>query len=60
MVNNEVFSPNLNDDLKNMFLDLKDGAKIVSLKPFVNEGFKMNESNVSLSLPSSPSPWPFC
>lgn len=30
-----------------MFLDLKEGAKIVSLKPFVPEGFRMNESNVS-------------
>lgn len=46
LVNNEVFPPALNDDLKNMFLDLKDGARIVSLKPFVNEGFRMNESNV--------------
>lgn len=47
MVNNEVFPPSLNDDLKNMFLDLKEGARIVSLKPFVNEGFRMNDSNVS-------------
>jgi hypothetical protein len=30
-----------------MFLDLKEGAVIVSLKPFVPEGFRMNESNVS-------------
>ena len=34
-------------DLTHLFLDLKDGAKIVSLKPFVPESFKMNESNVS-------------
>lgn len=33
-----------------MFLDLKDGAKIVSLKPFVPEGFRMNESNVSSAI----------
>jgi H3 lysine-79-specific histone-lysine N-methyltransferase len=46
-VNNEVFPPSLNADLKNMFLDLKDGAKIISLKPFVNDGFRMNENNVS-------------
>lgn len=32
-----------------MFLDLKEGAKIVSLKPFVPEGFRMNESNVSIT-----------
>jgi H3 lysine-79-specific histone-lysine N-methyltransferase len=46
LVNNEVFPPSLNADLTNMFLDLKDGAKIVSLKPFVSPDFRMNESNV--------------
>jgi len=46
-VNNEVFPPSLNSDLTNLFLDLKEGAKIISLKPFVPESFKMNESNVS-------------
>ncbi|WVQ62521.1 uncharacterized protein L199_000663 [Kwoniella botswanensis] len=45
LVNNEVFPSSLNNDLTNMFLDLKDGAKIVSLKPFVQEGFRMNENN---------------
>ncbi|WRT63690.1 uncharacterized protein IL334_000613 [Kwoniella shivajii] len=45
LVNNEVFPPSLNMDLSNMFLDLKEGAKIVSLKPFVPEGWRMNESN---------------
>jgi hypothetical protein len=52
LVNNEVFPSSLNNDLTNMFLDLKDGAKIVSLKPFVPEGFRMNESNVRRSSPS--------
>lgn len=47
LVNNEVFPPSLNSDLTNLFLDLKEGAKIISLKPFVPESFKMNESNVS-------------
>jgi hypothetical protein len=47
LVNNEVFPPSLNVDLTHLFLDLKEGAKIVSLKPFVPETFKMNESNVS-------------
>lgn len=28
-----------------MFLDLKEGATIVSLKPFVPESFRLNESN---------------
>lgn len=46
-MNNEVFPPSLNADLTNMFLDLKEGAAIVSLKPFVPEAFKMNEANVS-------------
>ena len=40
-----------------MFLDLKEGAKIVSLKPFVPEGFRMNDSNVGPHpLPLSRSP----
>lgn len=47
LVNNEVFPSSLNVDLTNMFLDLKEGAVIVSLKPFGPETFKMNESNVS-------------
>jgi H3 lysine-79-specific histone-lysine N-methyltransferase len=46
LVNNEVFPSSLNIDLTNMFLDLKDGAQIISLKPFVPEGFRINESNV--------------
>ncbi|WVR03485.1 hypothetical protein IAU60_000476 [Kwoniella sp. DSM 27419] len=45
LVNNEVFPSSLNIDLTHMFLDLKEGATIVSLKPFVPEGFRMNESN---------------
>lgn len=47
LVNNEVFPSSLNIELTHLFLDLKDGAIIVSLKPFVNEGFRMNEANVS-------------
>ena len=47
LVNNEVFPPSLNADLTNLFLDLKEGATIVSLKPFVPDGFRMNESNVN-------------
>jgi H3 lysine-79-specific histone-lysine N-methyltransferase len=45
LVNNEVFPSSLNMDLTHLFLDLKEGATIVSLKPFVPEGFRMNESN---------------
>ncbi|KAK4686871.1 [histone H3]-lysine79 N-trimethyltransferase, partial [Tremellales sp. Uapishka_1] len=46
LVNNEVFPSSLNQDLSQLFLDLKDGARIVSLKPFVPDGFRMNDSNV--------------
>ncbi|KAK7213395.1 hypothetical protein V2G26_020573 [Clonostachys chloroleuca] len=35
LVNNKAFTPTLNDDLVRMFLDLKEGCKIVSLKSFV-------------------------
>jgi len=45
LVNNEVFPPSLNADLTNMFLDLRDGAMIVSLRPFVPDGFRMTENN---------------
>lgn len=47
LVNNEVFPSSLNMDLTHLFLDLKEGAVIVSLKPFVPDGFRMNEGNVS-------------
>ena len=36
LINNYVFSPETNESLSLMFLDLKDGAKVVSLKPFVH------------------------
>ncbi|ODO01958.1 histone-lysine N-methyltransferase, H3 lysine-79 specific [Cryptococcus wingfieldii CBS 7118] len=45
LVNNEVFPSSLNQTLCDMFLDLKDGAIIVSLKPFVEKGFRINSSN---------------
>jgi H3 lysine-79-specific histone-lysine N-methyltransferase len=35
LVNNEVFQETTNRDLVHLFLDLKDGCKIVSLKPFL-------------------------
>ena len=37
LVNNQAFTPQLNDSLVSMFLDLKSGCKIVSLKSFVHE-----------------------
>ncbi|ORX34694.1 S-adenosyl-L-methionine-dependent methyltransferase [Kockovaella imperatae] len=45
LVNNEVFPSTLNVDLTHLFLDLKDGAVIVSLQPLVSQSFKMSESN---------------
>lgn len=51
LVNNEVFSPELNDSLKYMFLDMKETAKIVSLKPFANESLRKSEFKVSLPSP---------
>ena len=40
LVNNQAFTPTLNEDLTNLFLDLKEGAKVVSLKSFKPEGHK--------------------
>ncbi|KAL7419409.1 Nucleosomal histone H3-Lys79 methylase [Cryptotrichosporon argae] len=45
LVNNEVFSSGLNGDLQNLFLDLKEGARIVSLKPFGQVDFRINDMN---------------
>ena len=45
LVNNQVFTPQLNDALTTLFLDLKDGCRIVSLKSFVPAGHKINVRN---------------
>ncbi len=47
LVNNEVFTPELNNDLVNLFLDLKDGCKIVSLKSFVPHNHKITSYNLN-------------
>ncbi|KXS97468.1 hypothetical protein AC578_7368 [Pseudocercospora eumusae] len=47
LVNNQAFTPALNDALLHMFLDLKEGCQVVSLKPFVPEGHKMSTRNYS-------------
>lgn len=47
LVNNQAFTPKLNEDLTNLFLDLKEGAKIVSLKSFVPHGHKISHKNLS-------------
>lgn len=46
LVNNQAFTPKLNDDLKRHFLDMKEGAQLVSLKGFVSEASKRNTGDV--------------
>ena len=46
LVNNQAFTPALNDKLRDMFLDLKNGCQVVSLKPFVPEGHKITTRNM--------------
>lgn len=45
LVNNQVFNPDLNQSLVDLFLDLKEGCKIVSLKTFVPDGHVINHYN---------------
>jgi len=47
LVNNEVFTPELNNDLVNLFLDLKEGCKVVSLKSFVPQNHKIRSYNLN-------------
>ncbi|KAB2576346.1 Histone methylation DOT1 [Lasiodiplodia theobromae] len=47
VVNNKAFSPQLNGALLDKFLDLKEGAKIVSLKPFVDPDHEIKSHNVN-------------
>ena len=46
LVNNQAFTPALNNKLRDMFLDLKPGCKVVSLKPFVPQGHKITMRNI--------------
>ena len=41
LVNNQAFLPKLNDNITTLLLDLKEGAKVVSLKSFVPSGWKL-------------------
>lgn len=45
LVNNEVFRPELNVSLVNLFLDLKEGCKVVSLKSFTAPNRKITSYN---------------
>lgn len=49
LVNNQAFTSQLNDNLINMFLDVKIGCKIVSLKTFVHDN-KIAENDVASSI----------
>ncbi|KAH6670241.1 histone-lysine N-methyltransferase [Plectosphaerella plurivora] len=46
LVNNQAFTPQLNDKLAYMFLDLKSGCKIVSLKSFLHADGVRNTNDV--------------
>lgn len=46
LVNNQAFTPELNENLISLFLDLKEGCKIVSLKSFVPSGHRITSRNL--------------
>lgn len=46
LVNNQAFTPELNEGLISLFLDLKEGCQIVSLKSFVPSGHKITSRNL--------------
>ncbi|KXH52795.1 histone methylation protein DOT1 [Colletotrichum nymphaeae SA-01] len=50
LVNNQAFTPQLNAELVNMFLDLKSGCKIVSLKSFVNDQGTRNANDIASNI----------
>lgn len=47
LINNQAFTPQLNTELVNHFLDLKEGCQIVSLKSFVPAGHKIQSRNLN-------------
>lgn len=50
LVNNYAFLPKTNENLSLLFLDLPDGAQIVSLKPFVPPDFRLTQRTLSSPL----------
>lgn len=50
LVNNYAFDGQLNSSLIDMFLDLKEGCKIVSLKSFVPSGHVISDHNIESPL----------
>lgn len=47
LINNQAFTPQLNNELINHFLDMKEGCQIVSLKSFVPAGHKITSRNLN-------------
>lgn len=47
LVNNQAFNPELNDNLKSIFLELKEGCQVVSLKYFRDPAHRVKESNIN-------------
>lgn len=47
LVNNQAFTAKLNQNLTDLFLDLKDGCKIISLRSFVPDGHQISARNLS-------------
>lgn len=47
LVNNQAFTPDLNEALTNLFLDLKEGCHIISLKSFVPAEHKITARNLN-------------
>lgn len=59
LANNQAFTPALNDQLKIMFLDLKEGCKIVSLKKFTTSSkHQTNDIANSILTPAEHYRWP--
>ncbi|KAI1001486.1 Histone-lysine N-methyltransferase, H3 lysine-79 specific [Podosphaera aphanis] len=46
LVNNQAFTPDLNQKLKDLFLDLKNGCRVISLKSFVPHGHQISSRNL--------------
>ena len=47
LINNQAFTPQLNTELVNHFLDIKEGCQIVSLKSFMPAGHKIQSRNLN-------------
>ncbi|KAL4802267.1 S-adenosyl-L-methionine-dependent methyltransferase [Aspergillus unguis] len=47
LINNQAFTPQLNNELINHFLDMKEGCQIVSLKSFVPVDHKIQSRNLN-------------